>query len=83
MRVFTVIDGRVECGAMLHSHTLSNGTTIPVVAVGEEGRGRKRAMVPVANASTQERLLYADLGSTKSGGPKLIARQEPGGDTEG
>jgi len=84
MQVFTVIDGRVECGALLHSHTLSNGTTIPVVAVGEKGRGRKQAMIPVANvprSDAQGRLLYADLGSTKSGGPKLIARQEPGGDT--
>jgi len=86
MQVFTVIDGRVECGALLHSHTLSNGMVIPVIAVGEEGRGRKQAMIPVANVPRSDdapgRLLYADLGSTKSGGPKLIARQEPGGDTE-
>jgi|GEM_PF-812743 len=86
MQVFTVQNGQVERGAALHIHTLSNGMTIPVVAVGEEGRGRKQAMIPVANVPRSDdapgRLLYADLGSTKSGGPKLIARQEPGEDTE-
>ena len=88
MQVFTVQNGQVERGAALHIHTLSNGMTIPVVAVGEEGRGRKQAMIPVANAPLADaeapgRLLYADLGTTKSGGAKLIARQEPGtADTE-
>lgn len=51
MRVFTVERGTVTNGAQIEPLLLKGaGISIPAVIVGEEGRGRERAVVPVADA---------------------------------
>ena len=87
MRIFTIRSGKVIEGAQVESFILKGaGVTIPVVAVGESGRGRRLAIMPVklledtfaewsAEGSTQ--IKYAVIGKTRSGYPKLIEVAEP------
>lgn len=50
LRVFTIADGRVEVGARIDTLQLKGaGITIPAILIGEEGRGRERGVIPVAN----------------------------------
>ncbi len=72
----------VQAGVLVEKYQLSNGVVIPVVRVGESGRGRKEGIVAVAPtlASSRElweqgrafKLLAARIGQTRTGRPKLI-----------
>ena len=49
-RIVSAANGKVSVGAEVENLTLQGaGVTIPAVMVGEEGRGRERGVVPVAN----------------------------------
>ena len=75
MKVFTfTASNKVLEGVVVESYTLKNGTTIPVVAVGETGRGRKYSFLPISNAAAEETVLFANVGKTLKGGHKLIAQ---------
>ena len=48
-RIFTVLEGTVTEGAAVEMLRLSGaGIQIPAIIIGEEGRGRKRGVLPVA-----------------------------------
>ena len=81
MRIATVIDGLVQDFAMVDKVTLVPGTAIPAVVVGEEGRARKRAIVPVRlTPESREVLLWEGqvrvtnvaLAQAPSGAQKLV-----------
>ena len=49
MKIFTVVNGSVTPGAAVSKHSLTGaGIAIPVILVGEAGRGRKLGVLPVA-----------------------------------
>lgn len=73
-KVFTVESGQVESGAKVESFAFRNGEiVIPAIVVGEEGRGRKLGVLPVAGAKAGAVAMAAAVGETRSGKPKLIA----------
>lgn len=72
-RIFTITSGKVHAGARVTGLPLKGaGITIPAVIVGEEGRGRSRGVVVLDRAPTENRIMLAELTTTRSGGPKLI-----------
>lgn len=81
MKVFTINLGEVFEGAAVESLTLKGaGISIPAIIVGEEGRGSSRGVLPVQGATPDPEkegtflpLMYATLGSTRTGNPKLFA----------
>lgn len=84
-RVFTVSSGSVSEGVRVGTFTLSSGTKIPAVVVGEEGRGRSQGVLPVQLAKLQHKawekggevnLRFAEVGKTRSGKPKLLEVEE-------
>ncbi len=80
-RVYTVASGAVTAGAAIEYLRLkSAGIDIPVVAVGEEGRGRARGVIPIDTTGKPERLEFADLGKTSARTPKFIARKAASND---
>jgi hypothetical protein len=74
--IFTVRDGKVTDGALVREFTLSSGTKIPAILVGENGRGRSLGVLPVEGAQPGDTILAARIGLTRSGRPKLIAAQQ-------
>ena len=81
MRCFTIENGKVSQGIRVTAHTLTNGTVIPVAKVGERGRGRVEAFVPVFLSSENKKRLdngekvvieNCVLGQTQKGAHKLI-----------
>jgi len=81
-KIFTVENGKVTEGVRIDSFTLKGaGVTIPVILVGEEGRGRKLGVLPVqllpsSYKEWQEEghvyIRFAEVGTTKAGKPKLF-----------
>jgi hypothetical protein len=71
--IFTARDGKVSAGALVEEFTLSSGTKIPAILVGEKGRGRELGVLPVEGAQPGDHILAARIGQTRSGRPKLIA----------
>jgi hypothetical protein len=81
-RIFTIRSGSVTEGAEVDRLALKGaGIQIPVLAIGEEGRGRERGIIPVQlNQDAQERWVQnegtlihsASLGATKAGRIKLF-----------
>ena len=51
-------------------YTLSNGTKISVVTVGEKGRGRSLGIIPI-NATPEQKIESVKIGQTKSGKPRF------------
>ncbi len=83
-RIFTVNGGTVSEDAVVEALHLKGaaGIIIPVIAVGEEGRGRKRDIVAVSGADPGDVIRFAELGTTKVGKPKLIVRAAPDDDSK-
>lgn len=82
MRIFTIRDGHALTGAVIDRETIGENT-IPVISVGEKGRGRKYAYIPVAlKDAASETLAFADLGTTRKGGVKLIESSPGRGEEE-
>lgn len=50
-------------------------TSISAVIIGEEGRGRERAVLPCPAVPEGERLMVASVGTSQSGKPRLNAAQ--------
>ena len=81
MKTYTIENGKPTEGILVQARELSSGIKIPVVQVGEEGRGRQLSFLPVElNASSrakfdaegQVRINHISLGKTQKGGHKLI-----------
>lgn len=78
MKVFTVTNGTVNIGADISEVKIeSAGFSFFAISVGEKGRGRKLANLPVDNRCIEDKgngvvVRAADIGSTKSGKPKLF-----------
>lgn len=82
MKVFTVSSGEVREGARVEEVKLeSAGFSFFAVSVGEQGRGRKLANLPVerqacvADEKGNLKVLSAEVGKTKSGKPKMFAEK--------
>ncbi len=85
MKIFTIEGGKVAEGAKAYSLILQGaGVTVPVVSVGEEGRGKRLVTIPVQLTAAQYAewaaegktwVLYANLGETRKGALKLIATE--------
>ncbi|UQS95045.1 hypothetical protein Pam2_165 [Pseudanabaena phage Pam2] len=81
MKTYTIEQGRPTEGILVQTRELSSGIKIPVVQVGEEGRGRQLSFLPVElNASSRTKfeaegqvlINHISLGKTQKGGHKLI-----------
>jgi hypothetical protein len=81
VKTYTIQNGQAKDGILVQTRELSSGIKIPVVQVGEEGRGRQLSFLPVElNASSrttffdegQVRINHISLGKTQKGGHKLI-----------
>ncbi|MCS7003686.1 MAG: hypothetical protein NZ518_12625, partial [Dehalococcoidia bacterium] len=70
------MDGRqLREGLSVAPFRLTTGAVIAAIVLGEEGRGREWAVVPVAGVEPGGRLEAAELGQTAAGRPKLIATE--------
>jgi len=74
--IFTASDGKVTCGATVEEFTLSSGSKIPAILVGEKGRGRELGVLPVEGAQPGDTITAARIGQTRSGRPKLLAAEQ-------
>lgn len=81
MKVYTVDAAKVSNTVEVIKHTISYGVSIPVVAVGEAGRGRKYAylvvdLLPKSKQHWEQmgsvQISAVKVGQTKAGAPKLI-----------
>jgi hypothetical protein len=81
MKIFTIEAGSVRDNAEVTALTLASGVKIPVVTVGEEGRGRKLGVLPISLLPKSqamwdyEKKVHIEnvlIGETRSGRPKLI-----------
>jgi hypothetical protein len=89
-RVYTIDSGEVKEGAKVEKLTLRGaGITIPAIKVGEEGRGRELGVLPVQLLPKQYakweqdgsvEIRAAEIGQTKRGSPKLLARENADSD---
>lgn len=79
MKIFTVQKDSIKAGAKVEKIALKGaGIEILAVTIGEEGRGRKRELLPVdprAVVETPQGLVIeaASVGKTQSGKPRLNA----------
>lgn len=81
MKLYSVNGSRVEVGAPVETYTLkSNDSKIPVLRVGEDGRGRKEEMLPLELLPSSYKawkegkeviISFVELTTTKAGKPKL------------
>jgi hypothetical protein len=81
VKTYTIENGKATEGILVETRELSSGIKIPVAQVGEEGRGRKLAFLPVElNATSRAKfdtegqvtITHASLGKTQKGGAKLV-----------
>lgn len=83
-RVFLIESGKVSEGVQTSQQAIAGGGFgIDVLAVGERGRGRKLAFIPVQLIKDDEKeavILAASLGSTTKGSPKLFEAEKPNSD---
>lgn len=83
MKIFTIENGSAEAGVRIEEFILKAGVTIPALVFGEEGRGRRRAVVPVAGQfQIDSPLLFGEVGQTKTGNPKIFGQSGAGGGTD-
>lgn len=85
-KIFTVSSGSVSKGATVETFTLKGvGVSIPAILVGETGRGRKLGVLAVQLPNFLYRkwktkgsvtIYAAELGQTRSGKPKLFAKND-------
>ena len=83
MKVFTINSGNVSEGASVEDVKIESAEiTFQAISVGERGRGRKLATLPVdqracvANGEKGYKILTAEIGKTKSGKPKLFSENK-------
>lgn len=82
MLIFTITNGQIELGAQVERIKLSGADlNIAAIVVGEEGRGRRRDILPapLRPEDCPARIERASVGTTRSGRPRLITEQS--GDT--
>ena len=81
MKTYTIEDGQAKDGILVQAKELSSGIKIPVVQIGEEGRGRQLSFLPVElnvssranfDAEGQVSINHVSLSKTQKGGHKLI-----------
>lgn len=81
MKIFTISNGSVSNGATVETmHLKGADIDIPAIIVGEEGRGRKRGVLPVRlqtesfkkhQEDGQTEIYFGKMTTTKSGKPKI------------
>jgi len=83
MKVFTITNGKIEEGAEVKEILINNNIKFKAVVVGEEGRQKKLAKLPVdekacvvSNNGCYGRIMNAEIGTTLSGRPKLLPEKE-------
>ncbi|MDR3169319.1 MAG: hypothetical protein LBU27_06255 [Candidatus Peribacteria bacterium] len=85
MKVFTVSNGEVSLGGLVEERETSTGAKFPVVYVGENGRGRRLAFLPIQllaenkkkfDAGEEVEVFNVVVGKTQKGGVKLIETNE-------
>lgn len=74
--IFTLSDGYITRGATVQTFRLSGGQDIPALLIGENGRGRRLGVLPVAGATPDCEIRAAAIGTTRAGRPKLIANTD-------
>ena len=80
-RVFTVAPAYggelvITDGAKVEAVAIkAANTSISAVIIGEEGRGRERAVLPCPAVPDGDRLMVASVGTSQSGKPRLNAAQ--------
>lgn len=81
MKIFTIEKQNIKTTAKVETHTLKSGIKIPVVGVGEYGRGRAFAFLAVSLLPESQEKWENDgsvlisnvaIGKTRLGHPKLI-----------
>jgi hypothetical protein len=80
MKIFTTRDGKCHEGTFVYPHELTGaGISIPVVRIGEAGRGRRMGILPVETLGPVQdtpadpyRVYCGRMSTTKRGAPKLI-----------
>lgn len=84
MQVFTIDSGSISKGAKVHDVTIQSADiTFQAISVGEMGRNRKLATLPVdkracvKKSEKEYELLTAEVGRTQSGKPKLFSEVKP------
>ena len=70
MKILTLNGTTIE-QTVVESITLSNGTEIGAITVGEKGRGRRLGVLPL-NAQAGEVVTDVVIGTTKAGKPRLF-----------
>lgn len=76
MKIFASNGSSATAGVVVEEFTLKNGTKIPAVTVGEDGRGRSLGVLPVKGASVGQKLLFGRVGQSTTGRPVLIAEAQ-------
>jgi hypothetical protein len=73
MRIYTIRHQEIKPYAEVEKITLSNGTVINAITVGEKGRGRHMEIIPIVLLNEEnKKVTNVTLGTTKSGKPKFI-----------
>jgi hypothetical protein len=81
VKTYTIENGQSKEGILVQTKELSSCIKIPVVQIGEEGRGRQLSFLPVElnatsrikfDAEEQVNINHVSLGKTQKGGHKLI-----------
>ena len=82
MKILTIKSGDVTSGTQVTKFSLKSAKVdFPAIIVGEDGRGRSTGVLPVSllpeayeewKEKGTVRIEFADLGTTKSGNPRLI-----------
>ena len=68
MLLNTACNGSVTSGAVVRKFTMSSGVSIPAILLGEQGRGRKLAVIPVVGAEPGDLIKLINPGRTRNGG---------------
>lgn len=91
MKIFTIAAGSIRTGAEVETLTLTSGVKIPAIMIGEEGRGRKRGVIPVAllpdtyavwETKGKTIINFVTLTQTKAGKPKFIQADQDDGEEQ-
>ena len=72
-KIVTISSGVVTEGIYPEPHILSSGTEIPVIKIGEEGRGSALSFIVIEGDVSKKAPIFAvELSATKAGAPKFI-----------
>jgi hypothetical protein len=73
MLCFTIQNGAVSAGISTKTIEAQSGDTYQAISLGERGRGRYEAVIPVRNCGSDEVVMCAEVTETRAGKPAVIA----------